>query len=144
MLTKVGVTAVIKPKMPAHSTCEDALASVAAFSAAIKAQTKSEGRPKHSKEKQKHKHKHKDKQERDKTKSHKHKKARQKSKEPHKTSDSDSSDSQEAAADTLEDQLMRSRNAVRITRAILAHHLDVRGDLREVNLPLFLLAAPGL
>ena len=113
--------------MPAHSTCDDALASVAAFSAAVKDRdTINKRKEKVRKEKHKQKEKGKDKH---KHKGHKRRGSRGKGEA--RLSDSDSCDL--SCQGTLEDQLMRSREAVRATRELLSQHPDVRADLREVS-----------
>lgn len=116
--------------MPAHSTCEDALASVAAFAAADVERQRKEAR--HKTKKSKHKRK-----EKDKTREKQRHKDGKNGKRMHKeTSDSDSDASPLSANDNLEDQLLRGRNAARATRELLARYPEVRRDLREVGVRL--------
>ena len=120
-------------EMPAHGNCEDALASVAAFAAAVRDEQQSR-KLKEKKSKSKHQAKGK---ERSKEKKHKHKHAKdtgKKSVRAPSSSESDSGDS-DSQQGTLEEQLARSRTAVRATRELVGRWPSLKNELREVWYP---------
>lgn len=114
--------------MGAHGTLDDALRNVAAFSsfaadpAAKEQHLRVEKRKKEKKKKSKSEKRSKNKKE---SKS-------KKSKKRHSTTDSSSSDLSDV--DTLEQQLARGREAVRLTRELLMRHPGLKQDIREVLL----------
>lgn len=114
--------------MGAHGTLEQALGNVASFRDACNADrdSLSKGSSKSSKHKSHKKHKKsKEKSQDKKDGSKKHKRSKH----------SSSSDSDDNPAHVMDRQteLAKGREAVRITRFILAKHPEMRSDLREVS-----------